>query len=168
MKHPAGVLMKPQGSPPPVELGTLTLPPQKDLSCLAVNPYKVDSWPIEPNSRGGRASGDLAVPPLRECEEESEPDETGDDWSDAPEAYGPEVHMVDRPEGLPMPLEEDPPTGFSPAPAPTGLPAPLQTGDGSPPPRIDGGSSEGGSPSLNAKVVRLPPLSLGGAGNAIA
>merc|ERR1719335_2058409 len=39
VKHPAGVLIRATGPPPP-----------KALSSLAVNPYKVDSWPIEPNS----------------------------------------------------------------------------------------------------------------------
>ena len=39
MKHPAGVLMKPQmREHPPIALGAITLPAQRDLSSLAVNP----------------------------------------------------------------------------------------------------------------------------------
>jgi len=37
-----------------------------------VNPYKVDSWPIEPNSRGAKASGELCMPPIRDAPEEEE------------------------------------------------------------------------------------------------
>ena len=39
VKHPAGVLMKPQmREHPPIALGAITLPAQRDLSSLAVNP----------------------------------------------------------------------------------------------------------------------------------
>jgi len=72
VKHPAGVLMRASGPPPPIALGAITLPAQKDLSSLAVNPYKVDSWPIEPNSRGGKASGELSMPPIRDAPEEED------------------------------------------------------------------------------------------------
>merc|ERR1719359_1617251 len=91
--HPAGVLMKPTPPQhPPVALGSLKLPPFRELASFAVNPYKVDSWPIEPNSRGGRASGDLAIPPLREADEDlflakeslvpDEPPDADGEWSE--------------------------------------------------------------------------------------
>merc|ERR1719313_1335074 len=80
VKHPAGVLMRASGPPPPIALGAITLPAQRDLSSLAVNPYKSDSWPIEPNSRGGRASCDgPLVPPLREEDEDAA---AASDWSE--------------------------------------------------------------------------------------
>lgn len=69
-KSPAGILMRPQGPLPPVALGPLSLPMEKDLSNFSVNFYRVDSWPIEPNARGGRASGELSLPALSESDEE--------------------------------------------------------------------------------------------------
>merc|ERR1719316_981722 len=72
VKSPAGVLLPAMGPPPPIALGAVHLPAQKDLSSLVVNPYKVDSWPIEPNSRGAKASGELCMPPIRDAPEEEE------------------------------------------------------------------------------------------------
>merc|ERR1719152_267425 len=107
VKHPAGVLMKPQmRDHPPIALGTITLPVQRDLSSLAVNPYKSDSWPIEPNSRGGRASCDgPAVPPLREEDEEAA---AASEWSEEEPAFaGPRLFDIDEgpriPSGMPLP-----------------------------------------------------------------
>jgi hypothetical protein len=92
VKHPAGVLMRASGPPPPIALGAITLPAQKDLSSLAVNPYKVDSWPIEPNSRGGKASGELSMPPIRDAPEEEE---------DVPESDCESEHEDGFPRALP-------------------------------------------------------------------
>jgi hypothetical protein len=91
VKHPSGVLLRPTGPPPPVALGPLRLPAQRDLSCLAVNPYKVDSWPIEPNSRGGRASGELAMPPIRDTDEEALQEESDQDSDQDNDQQGWEV-----------------------------------------------------------------------------
>merc|ERR1719281_713952 len=92
VKHPAGVLMRPNGPPPPIALGAIHLPAQKDLSSLVVNPYKVDSWPIEPNSRGGKASGELCMPPIRDAPEEEE---------DVPESDCESEHEDGFPKALP-------------------------------------------------------------------
>jgi len=185
VKHPAGVLMKPQmRDHPPVALGSITLPVQRDLSSLAVNPYKSDSWPIEPNSRGGRASCDgPAVPPLREEDEEAAAADAEDDWSedeDPAAAFGgPRLFNLDEgprvPSGMPLgtgallpPAMEDPPSPPSCSP-PEQLPGPVAIG-GSPdastpePPRVSVDSPSETSPETaarQAKVVRLPPLSLG-------
>merc|ERR1719453_392795 len=99
VKHPAGDLLGhglgfrfATGPPPPIALGAIQLPAQKDLSSLAVNPYKVDSWPIEPNSRGGKASGELSMPPIRDAPEEEE---------DVPESDCESEHEYGFPRALP-------------------------------------------------------------------
>jgi len=118
-RNAAGILMKPTGALPPVVLGELKLPAQKELSSLVVNPYKVDSWPIEPNSRGGRASGDPTYPPISECDEEdlppSEPEEESE-YTDEEVEVENEVEEEEEYEFEPSTL---PPIATN---APTGLP----------------------------------------------
>merc|ERR1719453_3035042 len=70
MPSPAGILMHAQ-KPTPVVLGHTALPAMRDLHNLGVDPYRVDSWPIEPNSRYARPSQvDLALPATQEEAEE--------------------------------------------------------------------------------------------------
>lgn len=109
-RNPAGILMRPSGPLPPVALGPLTLPAEKDLSNLSVNFYRTDSWPIEPNARGGRASGELTLPAVSESDEDDSP------WSDpGSEPSGPPDEVPPAP---PMPdeLPDEPVAPDAPAP----------------------------------------------------
>jgi hypothetical protein len=182
VKHPAGLLIRASGPPPPIALGEIRLPAQKDLSSLAVNPYKVDSWPIEPNSRGAKASGELSMPPIRDAPEEEEDAPESDYESDNDDGFPralPGWRFGQSPGAVPEDDEEDEDDGDEDEAKISGEddaelaadnpPTPVRglglSPEGSPgdvePPSVDARSPSPDVGMMKAPPKRLPPLALG-------